>query len=81
MALSAMRKNKEGQGDRECWGGWSGKPLLITLEQGADLKKVRERVMQRSGESVLGQENSKCAVFEASVCLSNRKEAHVMGGK
>lgn len=79
--VSAMKKNKEGQRDREYWGVWSGKTLVTTCEQKADVKKVRERAIQRSGEDVLGKENSKCEDFEVRVCLRNRKEANVMGGK
>lgn len=54
---------------------------MTTLEQKADVKKVRERIMQRSGEDVPGKESSKCEDFEVRVCLRNRKEANVMGGK
>lgn len=38
MAVSAIKKNKEGQRDREYWGGWSQKSFLITFEERAHLK-------------------------------------------
>ena len=38
MAVSAIKKNKEGQRDREYWGGWSRKSFLITCEERAHLK-------------------------------------------
>lgn len=53
MAESAMKKNKQGQRDREYWGGWPRKSFLITFEQRAHLKKVRERPMWRAGEDAL----------------------------
>ena len=68
MAVSAIRKMKKARG--------TGNIGRVVREQRGDLKKVKERAMQRSGEDVLinlGRENSECKGLEARVCLRNRK--------